>query len=234
MYSADVTDADITAYWRKINPPQYHLPAGGGNSSSSALGKYMHTLEKCKDKLKNRECRRLIKEKWEEFRRNFCQDGYEKGGCRAKPEQVKLLKKNRQPVSLFEFLASTSPLIGNKQFKRELLKWAEKENGSEKCRRDPRNGLTVCGGLKKDDHYAYKATTLGDVMLTGKPLHKQSPTLLKHEAVHAKQWDRYSKGANFWPTFLVYYFAAGPWCSNRYEIEAETKGGVTSECHLMH
>ncbi|MBG0817985.1 LamG-like jellyroll fold domain-containing protein, partial [Planomonospora sp. ID82291] len=29
MYSADVTDADITAYWRKINPPQYHLPAGG-------------------------------------------------------------------------------------------------------------------------------------------------------------------------------------------------------------
>ncbi|GAA3790050.1 hypothetical protein GCM10022226_06170 [Sphaerisporangium flaviroseum] len=129
------------------------------------------------------------------------------------------------------FLAETNPSLTNKQFHDALVKWAKKEGAT--CEKDKVTGLTVCSGLKSGTHFGLSGTTLGDVTLTGPPLKNLSRTFLNHEAEHMRQWNFYYNQTNFWPTFLVYYFAqhiepAGDSCANIYEQQAEKRAGPTT------
>lgn len=87
--------------------------------------------------------------------------------------------------------------------------------------RDPGTGLWVCTGMRGG--YARGGTTLGRVFLTGGERGRlPRPQLLRHEAVHTRQWERHGLG------LAVRYLAEErrhPGRRNRFEVEAGLDDG---------
>jgi hypothetical protein len=83
---------------------------------------------------------------------------------------------------------------------------------------DPATGLLVCAGMRGG--HGRGGTTIGRVFLTG---HRAvGPELLRHEAVHARQWDRH--GLGFAARYLVEE-CRRPRERNRFEQEAGLADG---------
>ncbi|KAB8183905.1 hypothetical protein FH608_048595, partial [Nonomuraea phyllanthi] len=206
------TEEIITRMWARLQIGG--LPAANATLKIAEAQADMEvTLSQCRESLRSDDCQKLIKEKWEEFRSAICENP-SSGKCTPTKE----LKDSGYPVELYKFLGSQPPGQTNAKFTANLIKWAE-EHGKG-CSKS--GILTVCTGLRKTKHFDGDAMTLSSVMLTDK---KPAADLLRHEAVHARQWATYNKGSDYWPTFLVYYMAEGkdP-CENRFEQQAGKAG----------
>ncbi|GII62115.1 hypothetical protein Skr01_22000 [Sphaerisporangium krabiense] len=209
------------------------LPSGGKGVSSKKVFRALksardlfQTLKACHSHLGSKGCKVVIAAQWAAFMSQVCDRNMITGQCI--PTKVgSMLGVFGIPIKLMAFLYETNGGLTKEQFHEALLKWAKKEGAT--CEKDQQSGLTVCGGLKSGTHFGNSGTTLGDILLTGRPLKNISRTFLNHEAEHMRQWNFYYNHTKFWPTFLTYYFAEminkfGDICDNIYERQAEKKG----------
>ncbi|MEU8110447.1 RHS repeat-associated core domain-containing protein [Nonomuraea muscovyensis] len=210
----------LNSLWRDMKKA---VAAGGKSVSRQEIQRAMSqnaklgwNLQKCHSHLDNKECRKLIEEEWEGWRKLFCGNSKYTTSCTATPVAKLVAKATDIPVKLFEFLGTQPPWITLADFSHRAVSWAQKHGAT--C--NPRGILVVCTGLKSGVHYGREATTIGNVVLTGE---KPGPAFLNHEAEHARQWDWYYRRTGFWPTFLVYYLDSSiiDECKNVYERQAE-------------
>ncbi|MBB6352248.1 RHS repeat-associated protein [Nonomuraea muscovyensis] len=210
----------LNSLWRDMKKA---VAVGGKSVSRQEIQRAMSqnaklgwNLQKCHSHLNNKECRKLIEEEWEDWRKLFCGNNKYTTSCTATPVAKLVAKATDMPVKLFEFLGTQPPWITLAEFNHRAVSWARKHGAT--C--NPQGVLVVCTGLKSGVHYGREATTIGNVVLTGE---RPGPAFLKHEAEHARQWDWYYQRTGFWPTFLVYYLDSSiiDACKNLYERQAE-------------
>ncbi|MEV0197847.1 LamG-like jellyroll fold domain-containing protein [Nonomuraea sp. NPDC050691] len=224
MAYAGVSTERLDALWRKMKMASSASGASRNVSRAEVERalvqneKLEFDLQKCHSHLDDKGCRKLIEDEWESWRRLFCGNSRFTPSCTATPAAKAVAKISGIPVKLFEFLGTQVTFISNAEFNKRLVRWARDQGG--KCSNKGPGTLYVCTGLKSGVHFGRAATTLGNVVLTG---NAPSPSLLKHEAEHARQWNWYYSRTNYWPTYLVYYLdqdKLNP-CNNKYEQQAD-------------